>query len=655
MNNLKLTHPKYRPDIDGLRAIAVLSVVGFHAFPFWIKAGFVGVDIFFVISGYLISTIIYENLVRKSFSMVEFYNRRIKRIFPALILVLLSSFIFGWFVLLPDEYSHLGKHMAAGTGFISNWVLWSESGYFDNAADTKPLLHLWSLGIEEQFYLIWPFFIWVTWKWRLNLLSITISIAIISFIWNIYQIETDPVATFYLPQTRFWELLIGSYLAYFTLFKKPLLTSFFQRGGLNNYNYSNLKSFIGAIMIGVGILFTKEQSFPGWWAILPTIGTALIISAGPKTWVNRVILSNGILVRLGLISFPLYLWHWPLLSYARIINGGLPSTKLRILLVITSILAAWLTYKFIEKPIRFGLKNRYSVLTLTSLALILGIVGFGSYSYEGYNSLRNIENFTMNSKVAEQLVGPGWKYSTNKTCLTQYPFKESIGFCIKNADDKPDVLLLGNSHANQLYPGFTINTKLKNHSVLSIGSCDPVMDDNLDKNGVCYGDRQLQQQKFINEIVSTSKSVKFVVIDGLSRQPSTEYISLLQKRIAFFESNGAKVIVFTPHLRLEFDPKNCFTRPLRSTSKNCTLPLQVRDEYLAQFKPLMVSIARTNPKTLFFEQNGMYCDTKQCGFIKDGMPLERDFKHLSEFGSIELAKHFVAWTEVNTPELLINN
>jgi peptidoglycan/LPS O-acetylase OafA/YrhL len=164
------THPKYRPDIDGLRAIAVLSVIGFHAFPEWIKGGFIGVDIFFVISGYLISTIIIENLKNDSFSFVDFYSRRIRRIFPALLLVLIASYAVGWFTLLAEEYAQLGKHIAAGAGFVSNLVLWNESGYFDAASDTKPLLHLWSLGVEEQFYVIWPLLMWITWKRKLNFL-----------------------------------------------------------------------------------------------------------------------------------------------------------------------------------------------------------------------------------------------------------------------------------------------------------------------------------------------------------------------------------------------------------------------------------------------------------------------------------------------------
>jgi peptidoglycan/LPS O-acetylase OafA/YrhL len=216
-NSPSLPHPKYRPDIDGLRAIAVLSVVIFHAFPNLLKGGFIGVDIFFVISGFLISTIILSGLKHDSFSFIEFYSRRIKRIYPALLLVLIASFIFGWFALLADEYKQLGKHIAGGAGFISNFILWKESSYFDNAAETKPLLHLWSLGIEEQFYIVWPLLLWIAWKQRLNILTLVLIVMIISFVLNVNTIQSDSTAAFYSPQTRFWELLIGSILAYATI------------------------------------------------------------------------------------------------------------------------------------------------------------------------------------------------------------------------------------------------------------------------------------------------------------------------------------------------------------------------------------------------------------------------------------------------------
>ena len=192
----------------------------FHAFPKVIEGGFIGVDIFFVISGFLISTIIFESLENRTFSFFGFWSRRVKRIFPALILVLLSSLTFGWMALLADEYSHLSKHISAGAGFVSNFVLWKEAGYFDNSADTKPLLHLWSLGIEEQFYLAWPLIIWAMWKGKFNIFAVVFIVAIISFYLNIRGIYKDSISTFYSPLTRFWELASGGLLAWIIFCKK---------------------------------------------------------------------------------------------------------------------------------------------------------------------------------------------------------------------------------------------------------------------------------------------------------------------------------------------------------------------------------------------------------------------------------------------------
>jgi len=250
--NKHLTHPKYRPDIDGLRAIAVLSVVVFHSFPRLISGGFIGVDIFFVISGFLISEIIFSNLEHDSFSLKEFYRRRIRRIFPALILVLFSCLFFGWFVLLADEDKQLGKHIVGGAGFISNVVFWRESGYFDNAAVMKPLLHLWSLAIEEQFYFFWPLLLAVVWKQKWSFLTITAIVAVLSFADNVYIINKDVTAAFFLPIPRFWELMTGGLLAYITLHKPHL-----------NSNHANAQSILKVVLLIFGLTFINNaRTFP---------------------------------------------------------------------------------------------------------------------------------------------------------------------------------------------------------------------------------------------------------------------------------------------------------------------------------------------------------------------------------------------------------
>ena len=489
----------YRPDIDGLRALAVLAVVAFHAFPVWLKGGFIGVDIFFVISGYLISTIIFNNLDRNTFSFSDFYQRRIRRIFPALLLVLTISLSLGWFTLLADEYHQLGKHVFAGTAFISNFVLWAESGYFDNAANTKPLLHLWSLGIEEQFYLIWPILVWLAWhkKWVTLLI---IFIFVLSFILNTVIINYDSVATFYSPFTRFWELSSGSLLAWIT-FKKRLEPSILPQPVLETI------SFIGLGILGVAVLIiNKNDSFPGWWALLPVSGTMLLIYVGNRAWINHIFLSNKLLVWFGLISFPLYLWHWPIISFGTIAEGELPSTTFRIFAVLISIFLAWVTYRYIEKPIRSGKGSKY-ITILSTLAILVGLSGSAVSLNNGLAQRSAVIESDFTEKVRRQFMGALWEYTSNNTCLNEHPFKLSKSlswwFCMKNSSGSPNIIILGTSYANQLYPGFVNNPLLKHHTVLSIGTCDIVGNkiQIFKPDHPCYREKQKIQQQFIDSII----------------------------------------------------------------------------------------------------------------------------------------------------------
>jgi peptidoglycan/LPS O-acetylase OafA/YrhL len=462
-----LSHPQYRPDIDGLRAVAILAVVAFHAFPNWVNGGFIGVDIFFVISGFLISTIIMGSLERDSFSFVDFYKRRIRRIFPALALVLAACFAFGWFVLLPDEYMQLGKHIASGAGFVSNFALWSESGYFDNAADTKPLLHLWSLGIEEQFYIVWPLLLWSACKLRLNLLALALAIALISFALGAYDVRSDAVAAFYSPQSRFWELLVGSVLAYMALHKNLLFNNFrnnvdagpgqailAQTPEANGAMLRNFLSVLGALFIAKGMLvIARGMEFPGWWALLPVLGAALIIAAGPHAWINRVILSNRLMVWFGLVSFPLYLWHWPLLSFAHIVEGKTPSDAIRLAAVLIAIALAWLTYWLVEKPVRSGTHSNAKTAALAGLMFVVGYAGYDVYSREGLA-------FRL-PKLIAQLTEYEYDYQKafrQGTCFLtpdqNYPAFSACESLEKGGDEKPTIYLWGDSQAAQLFAGY---------------------------------------------------------------------------------------------------------------------------------------------------------------------------------------------------------
>ena len=364
---------RYRADIDGLRAVAVAVVVVYHAFPLLLPGGFVGVDVFFVISGYLISGIILDALGQRRFSFGHFYARRIRRIFPALTVVLAAVSVAGWFVLYADDYDRLGRHVAAGAAFASNFVLWRESSYFDGAVELKPLLHLWSLGIEEQFYLVWPVLLVFAARWRSGPLAMTLAIGTASFLVAIWTVRIDRTPAFYAPWTRFWELLAGATLACIesdAAFRHILARLTARR------LVSNVLAISGALMIAAGvILIDATRVFPGLWVLLPVAGTFFLLVAGDQAVINRRFLSLPPVVWVGLISYPLYLWHWPLLSFARLTMTATPPAPIRLSLIAASVVLAWLTYRAIERPARFGSPGR-TVVPILATAMV-AVFAFG--------------------------------------------------------------------------------------------------------------------------------------------------------------------------------------------------------------------------------------------------------------------------------------
>lgn len=466
---------KYRPDIDGLRAIAVCAVLFFHAFPKGLPGGFVGVDIFFVISGYLISSIIFNNLDNQSFSFADFFARRIKRIFPALSLVLISCYIYGYFNLLPIELAQLGKHIVSGAAFISNFVLWGESGYFDAAAETKPLLHLWSLAIEEQFYIIWPVIIFLAWKRKKLTLPLIVGTIALSFCANIYYINEIPGTVFYLPLFRFWEILCGTLLAYlvrYCSFKTP----------------ANISSFLGLILIILAIiLLDHSKAFPGWWALLPVIGTCLIISAGEDALFNKKFLSNSKVIWVGLISYPLYLWHWPILSFIRISKGRDPSNVQAVLAVILSFVLAWMTFKFVEKPLRKVQWKIEKVPALSGAMVILAIIGYFTHFNQGFPS-----RFPEEIRSIAAITDPYAFFEYNKNnrvgiCHSppkDQDLKTREENCIEK--NRPLVFLWGDSYAASLYPGLkALQEKTPNFGIaqFTIGNAPPFLKMSDDRVG----------------------------------------------------------------------------------------------------------------------------------------------------------------------------
>jgi peptidoglycan/LPS O-acetylase OafA/YrhL len=402
----------YRPDIDGLRAVAVLAVVLFHAYRKQATGGFVGVDSFFVISGFLISGIIWDALERDRFRFSGFYGRRIRRLFPALLIVLAACIGYGWIVLLPVELAELGKSTLWGAGFLSNILLWQQAGYFDRDSVTKPLLHLWSLGVEEQFYILWPFALWAVHKTRLNRAGFLLAVLVASFILAIWLTGRDSTAAFYSPLTRFWEFASGALIA--SSATRPLsgLNAVMTRIRQWQPAIDSWISVIGfALLAGSAALLNERMPFPGIWAVPPVLGSVLIIAAGQRAWLNRVVLSHRVPVYIGLISYPLYLWHWPLISYFDILHFGKAPRELQALgLVAASFVLASATYAFVERPIRFGGAMQAKTVGLVVLMLIVAGGGGGLWQANGvearFSNLPNIAIGKIDEAVNDTVFKP---------------------------------------------------------------------------------------------------------------------------------------------------------------------------------------------------------------------------------------------------------
>lgn len=648
--DVSLPHPKYRADIDGLRAVAVLLVVGFHAFPNGVKGGFIGVDIFFVISGFLISTIIFEGLDQKSFSFTEFYGRRVRRIFPALCVVLLACLAFGWFMLLASEYRQVGKHTVAGAGFFSNLLLASESGYFDTEAETKPLLHLWSLGIEEQFYIFWPLLLWFAWFKRFNLLAIILLVAALSFSLNVWNIDAETTDTFYSPLTRFWELLVGSTLAYLVLYRQTALMK------VSAFN-AELRSLAGAFLLGAGLLLIRDSSaFPGYWALLPTLGTALMISAGPQAWVNRTILSNPVLVWFGLISFPLYLWHWPLFSFLRIMEGE-PTRAARIVAVCTAIALAWLTYQWVEKPVRrSGNASKMTlslVLGLTALALS-GYVVYFNNGFQGYGP-RTADKIEFSEYFENSL--PDWRYF-EATQLTQ-KYRDDCNFydmrrfragnstsvpvnaidasCHQRSGSGRKVLFIwGDSHAQHFYHGLRKSLP-KDWDVLIVASsgCKPALVASDSKDNFCersnwFARKSIAEQKPDAVLIAQSRNHPFERLAGLGKS---------------LKDAGVPQVIFTgpaPHWKI--DLYKVVLKQLWTDTPARTF-VGVDEKVMADNQSLKKAFA-SQRDLIFVDQMAAFCNESGCltrigNDRKEGIT-SWDMGHLTPIASEYLAANLLA-------------
>jgi len=623
-----------------LRAVAVAAVLLFHAFPDSFQGAFTGVDIFFVISGFLISGIILDELRDGTFTFARFYARRVRRIFPALALVLAVTVLLGWLVLTPYDFNQLGAHVAAGAGFLSNILLWQQSGYFDTDSALKPLLHLWSLGIEEQYYLLWPLLLFVFRHHMHRILWLILAIAAVSFLLNVMMVDRWPSATFYLPITRIWELMFGSILAYLHVHRTEGMR---MRPAL-----SNASAAIGAVLLVLAFTLINEgREFPGWWALLPTLGTLMLISAGPEAWINRRLLSNRAVVYIGLISYPLYLWHWPLLVFTKILNNGeLPSLELRLAILAATGLLAWATYELIEKPVRrlgrspAAPRATGAIATAVGGLGILGLLAAANYATARSNSLPYLAEISA--------AYTDWHVHARDTFPGTLP---------------GTVLFLGDSHMQQFWPRIEAlaHGATPHHAVIfrTRGGCAPVP--GIERPG--YGCKQFVDEVFalarrpeIQTVVIGASWVGFTARKDYYRVDDHDRRALdlhgadqqwalqgFQREVANLVASGKQVIVVLSSVYgEEFDPRAMARRDGLGFDVHLPSPIsrQVVDSDSAYIDDVIKDIARQT-HAIVIDPRDTICSATACPTLDaQGKPILKDDSHLR---SSFVSAHFDAF------------
>lgn len=522
---------RYRPDVDGLRAVAVLAVVLFHASPGRLPGGFAGVDVFFVISGFLISGIIWDELEAGAFTIRQFYVRRVRRIFPVLLVVLAATVGLGWVLLLPTEFRALSRHAAASALFVANVASWLDAGYFSPDSESVPLLHLWSLGVEEQFYLVWPLALMFAHRRRLSVAAVLALIGVVSFAINLYQVGTHPRAAFFLPFSRLWELAVGAGAAWHGR----------RQGRTQDERWRTPASLVGLLLLGVAlVVLDGNRAFPGLWALLPVMGTALIVAAGPNAAPNRVFLAARPVRYVGLISYALYLWHWPLLALAHAHLGHAPDKAHKAVLIGMAFVLAALSRRFLENPVRSSPARWGRPVPLLAGMVLAGSAGLlaeWAAGPPGLGAASAQERGQLLDGYDTQSAYRGGRCFLDTTTAPHVPFADE---CLTGPASAPLVVLWGDSHAAHLFPGLDAMTSSAGFQLLqqTATQCPPLLGGLIVPNDLaCASIREEIQQR-----IRALRPDTVVLASRWSRD-TTGLEEKLARTVAFLKEAGVRQVV----------------------------------------------------------------------------------------------------------------
>ena len=657
---------KYRADIDGLRAIAVLAVVFYHARIPGFSGGYVGVDVFFVISGFLITSILVAAYENDSYSIVEFYDRRIRRIIPALIPVYLFSLVMAAMLFPPSVMASFGQSLLSSGVFISNIIFYGEDGYFAAPSHEKPLLHTWSLSVEEQFYIVWPLILIGLLRFCSHRLKIVLTafLAILSLGMAEWWLGGDPSAAFFLFPARAWELLIGCSIALFLTDRRP------------GIHVASWISVSGLTLIAIAIYYFDDTSrFPGRYALLPCLGAGLLIYGGQNetSWPNRFLASTG-LVSIGLLSYSLYLWHWPILAFGRYYLDRALEIPEALACIGASLLLAYFSLRFVERPFRVSPKSSFEsrrviafgVLTLVVVALTgFNIERRGGWPGRVPEALVAIDRYANEPSPLESAChGSPENTATNPKCV----------FGGAGGKHDVDVLLIGDSHGNHFSPvlqhlaardGYTAQTMTTN-------SCLPL-----------FGIWQYRKQRRLTgcteymaavwRILSQSPRPLTVIIAarwsihmqgfGLgASQPPVWFISEKGSNIRTPQNSrrvfgealiatikkitllGHKVMLVGQVPEFVSDPQVCIGKEImlgrNPDAKSCLIERKIVDAHFEGSKNILATVASRFKSAQFIDPLLKMCDASFCSPMLGDVIAYRDGNHLNPRGAQLIGDYF---------------
>jgi peptidoglycan/LPS O-acetylase OafA/YrhL len=614
----------YRPEIDGLRALAVVPVILFHAGFELFSGGFIGVDVFFVISGYLITTILIEDIESDRFSLLNFYERRARRILPALFFVMFVCIIFAWMLMLPGPMKDFSQSLIAISLFASNILFWQKSGYFDATAEEIPLIHTWSIAVEEQYYLLFPVFLILAWRFGKNsVFWMIVAMSAISLLLSEWGWRNKSTASYYLAPTRAWELFAGS-IAVFIV----------QRKGVQK---NNVLAMLGLAAIVFSIFFYDERTpWPSVYGLVPVLGVVLLLLYADRESLAAKLLSTRVFVFIGLISYSAYLWHQPLFAFVRIRQLEPPPPILMLVLSFTSIILAYLSWKYIEKPFRAksGFQRKKVLIASLMGLVVFAFLGMVGHSRDGFPGRYSIAE----QSIIESIISTAAANPLRLECH----FPDTVEALERKActyfSDSASIAVVGNSHATELAYAFAKELESSKEGVLehTISGCVHNYLKADDAQGICYK----WHKKTIDALVQNA-SIETVVLSYRNEEflANEAYLnSLVKISETLILANKKVILVLQAPLPGAHINKYVSVALIKNESDIKGMSVSKWDEIYQDsytlLKKLPNSIVVVNPKDLF-------CDKISCSVIKNNKALYFDDDHLSIEGASIIAQYIL--------------